>query len=386
MSAQSKITAARTSLVLEQPFFGSLALSLKMQANPGCGTAWVDGRTLGYEPAFIESLTHAQITALLAHEVMHCALGHPWRRDGRNPKRFNVACDRAINYDLKESGFTLPPDHEIATGEEIGKSAEWIYARLPEPGDEDGQGGGGGTDSGQGDGQGQGKPDPLGEVRDAPTSPDSDGDPAPTEGEWKQRAASAMQQAKMQGSMPGGLAREVERALRPRVDVRSLLLRFFSERSTGDYSWTRPNPRYLSQGLYLPALESKALGEVAIMIDTSGSVDAVSLSYARSIVESVIEECNPSAVTVFYVDAQVCRIDRFAQGEPLVWHPCGGGGTNFTSFFECIERGEESPVCVMGISDLDATFPPMVPSVPVLWLSTEEDGTAPFGEVVYLER
>jgi predicted metal-dependent peptidase len=91
--------------------------------------------------------------------------------------------------------------------------------------------------------------------------------------------------------MPGGLARSVQQALKPRIDVRSLLLRFFSERSTGDYSWTRPNSRYLSQGLYLPALESKALGEVAIMVDTSGSVNEVSLSYARSIVESVIDEC-----------------------------------------------------------------------------------------------
>ena len=382
MSAQSKVTAARTSLVLENPFFGSLALSLKMHPDPGCGTAWVDGRTLGYEPAFIESLSHAQITALLAHEVMHCALGHPWRRDGRNQKRFNVACDRAINRDLEQSGFTLPPDHEIATGDEVGKSAEWIYARLPEPGENDGQGGGSGP--GSGDGNGQGTPDPLGEVRDAPTGPDSDGEPAPTEGEWKQRAASAAQQAKMRGDLPGGLARQVESALRPRIDVRSLLLRFFSERATADYSWSRPNPRYLSQGLYLPALESKTLGPVAIYIDTSGSMDSVSLQYAQGVTEQVIEECSPASLDVFYGDAALCAVDHFEQGEPLVWRPKGGGGTDFAPVIEEVDK-QGTAACMVIISDLDGAFP-APPSIPVIWLSTEEGVSAPFGETVYLDR
>ena len=384
MSAQSKMTAGRTDLVLESPFWGSLALRLKAMPDPTCERAWVDGRTLGYNPAYIETCSNDTIKAIWAHEVDHCAMGHPWRRDGRNLQRYGKACDLAINGDLKEHFPGLPADCLYPDAQQKGKSAEWIYARLGDESGDDGQGGGAGNGPGQG--QGQNKPDPLGELRDAPDGPDADGDPTPTEEEWKQATASAAQQAKLAGKLSGGLARQVERALHPCIDVRSLLLRFFSERSTGDYSWVKPNPRYLSQGLYLPALESKSLGEVTILIDTSGSVDSVSLSYARAIVESVIDECTPSAVTVCYVDADVCRVDRFAQGESLDWHPCGGGGTNFTSFFERVERGEESPVCVIGISDLDATFPPAAPSIPVLWLSTEEGVTAPFGETVYLDR
>ena len=385
MSAQTKMTAARTALVLEQPFFGALALSLKMSPDPGCQTAWVDGRTLGYEPAFIESLTHEQRTALIGHEVMHCALGHPWRREGRSPKRWNVACDKAINTELQAAGFTLPPDAHYSQGDEVGKSAEWIAARLPDEGDGDGQGKGQGDGAGDGQGNGQAKPDPLGEVRDAPTGADADGTPEPTEQEWKQRAAGAAQQAKLQGMLPGGMDRLVQQALRPRVDVRSLLLRFFSERSTGDYSWTRPNPRYLCQGLYLPALESKSLGEISVMVDTSGSVDETSLSYARAIVESVIDECAPLAVTVYYADAKVCKVDRFEQGEPLTWQPAGGGGTDFRPAQEAIER-EGSAVCALCITDLYGTFPSIAPALPVLWLSTTEGMQAPFGETVYIDR
>ena len=385
MSAQSKVTAARTSLVLEQPFFGSLALSLKVKEDPGCGTAWTDGRTLGYDPTFIDSLSHDKVTALIAHEVMHCAMGHPWRRDGRGMKQWNVATDMAINSELRESGFSLPSCAVYPNAGENGKSAEWYYARQQESDTpQDDPHGNGDPSDGQGDpGTGQGTPDPLGEVRDAPTGADADGDPAPTETEWKERAAQAVNSAKMAGKLPGGLSRAVQQALKPRLDIRSLLLRFFSERSTGDYSWTRPNSRYIAQGLYLPALESKALGEIAIGIDTSGSVDSISLNYARGIVESVIEECSPAAVTVHYFDSTVQRVDRFERGESLTWEPMGGGGTSFVEVLEAIEL-EGTAVCAVVITDLQGTFPDSC-SLPVLWLATEE-GTAPFGETVPLDR
>jgi predicted metal-dependent peptidase len=371
MTAQSKMTAARTSLVLENPFFGTLALSLNMKADDTCQTAWIDGRTLGYNPTFIETLTHDQVTALVAHEIMHCALGHPWRRDGRNSQAWNVSCDKAINSDLQASGFTLPDGALYPSGEEQGKSAEWIFARINQ------------QDKPDPNGQGQNKPDPLGELRDAPNGPDADGEPAPSEQEWKQKAASAMQQAKMAGKMPGGLQRSVQDALKTKVDLRSLLLRFFSERTNSDYTWSRPNARYISSGLYLPALESRELGEIAIGIDTSGSVNEISLQYARAIVESVFDELSPAAVSVFYFDTEVSHIDRFSRGESLTWKPRGGGGTDFSPVLSAIEN-EGTAVCAVIITDLQGPFPVSC-DVPTIWLSTEE-GTAPIGETVLIDR
>ncbi len=400
MSAQGKMTAARTALVLEQPFFGVLALGLTFRPDPGCGTAWVDGRTLGYDPTFVESLSHSQATALVAHEVMHCALGHPWRRDGRNMKPWNVACDKAINHDLRESGFKLPDGALYAEGDEKGKSAEWIFARQPEngngkgkskpdpngkPGQGKGQGKGTPDPNGQPDPNQPGTPDPLGEVRDAPIGPDdATGEPAPSEADWKQKVQSAMVAAKMAGKLPGGMARELSEALKPRIDIRSLLLRFFSERSTGDYSWTRPNSRYLSHGLYLPALESKALGEVAVFIDTSGSVDQTSLAYACGVTQSVIEECDPAGVTLYFADTKVAHVERLEKGDPLTWTPKGGGGTDFRAVFEAIDA-EGTAVCAVCISDLEGRFPDVPPSIPVLWLATT-NLIAPFGETVPLDR
>jgi predicted metal-dependent peptidase len=374
-TAQKKLISARTSLVLDQPFFGALALSLTPKEDPTCNTAWVDGRNLGYNPAFVESLSHGELTGLIAHEVMHCAMGHPWRREGRDKKQFNIACDYAINGDLKDSGFSLPKGGIFPDATQHGKSAEWIYARLPQP-QPDKKGNGSGQD-------GTGEPDPAGEVRDAPTGAGDDGEPAPTEDEWKQRTAEALQAAKMQGTLSAGLSRMVEGSLDKRVDVRSLLLRFMTERTRADYSWAQPNPRYIAHGLYLPSLHFIAMGEVAIMVDTSGSVDAASLAYARAIVEDVISEASPVRVSVWYSDAKVCHVSRFEQGEPLIWEPKGGGGTDFRPVLKEIED-EGSAVCVLCITDLYGSFPDGC-SLPVLWLATTNQ-VAPFGETIPLPQ
>jgi len=381
MTAQSKMTAARTDLVLSQPFFGSLALSLKFKEDSSCETAYTDGRVLGYNPAFIDSLPHDKITALVAHEVFHCAMGHPWRREARDMKNWNIACDYSINSELKDSGFTLPAGSLFPS--EPGKSAEWHYARVQQQPDNP-QGNGTGQGPGSSPQAGKGTPDPLGEVRDAPTSADADGDPAPTEQEWKQKAAQAMNAAKMCGKLPGGLARTVKDSLKAKIDVRSLLMRFFSDRCNSDYSWSRPNSRYVASGLYLPALESRELGEIAIGIDTSGSVSAESLSYARSILESIIEELSPLAVNVYYFDSKVSSVDRFDRGDTLTWKPTGFGGTDFRPVLSEIER-EGSAVCAVIITDLEGPFPETC-NLPVIWLSTEAGNSAPFGEVVYLDR
>jgi predicted metal-dependent peptidase len=207
----------------------------------------------------------------------------------------------------------------------------------------------------------------------------------PTEQEWKQRTSAALNAAKMCGKLPGGLARQVQNALKAKIDIRSLLLRFFSERSTGDYSWSRPNRRFLSQGLFLPSLESKSLGELAVFIDTSASMNQISLAYAAGIVQDTITECDPLAVTLYFSDTQVTHVQRLERGDPLKWEPKGNGGTDFRPVLKAIED-EGTACCAVCISDLDGTFPDTAPNFPVLWLSTDTAAVAPFGETVPVDR
>src|SRR5260370_8937262 len=127
-STEWKLTRARTQLVLNQPFFGTLCLRLKLMAGT-VPTMSKDGTRIVYYAAFVDGLKPAELEGVLAHEVSHCALGHQCRRGNRDPKLWNIAADYAINPILVANGFTLPPDVLIDPAFS-GLSAEEIYARL----------------------------------------------------------------------------------------------------------------------------------------------------------------------------------------------------------------------------------------------------------------
>lgn len=377
----SKLSSAKAAIVLDQYFFGHLVCNLKFREDTACKTAWTDGTTLGYNPAYIDSLQHAEIVGLLAHEVLHCAGGHPWRRDGRDPKRWNVACDIAINDIIREAGMTLPKGslEGSSIADSKGKSAEWIYDRLPD----DPQGGSGKGKGKGGQDEGEGLP---GEVRDPEAEGQGDGTEQAdsdkmSEGEWQEITRQAANAAKARGQLPASLDRYAKKATESRIPWESVLRRFVQEHSKADYSWNKPSRRYAAMGVYLPGLHSEELGKGAIAVDTSGSMDDIALAKAESETIKVMQECRPRTLAVLYADAAVARIDTFEKDEPIVFKPAGFGGTDFRPVFEAIEAMDEKPLFVIYITDLCGTFPDVEPDVPVLWV-TDGDLKAPFGETI----
>lgn len=394
MTARQKIQAARTALVLDQPFFGALALRLKIVEAPGCGTAWTDGVSLGYDPDFVMRLTHDEVVAVICHEVMHAANGHMWRRDGREHKRWNVACDFAVNPIIQEAGFRLPAGC-LRDQQYDHRSAEWIYARLPNQPQ-----GGAGKGQGKGGGKGQGKgqanvPDASGasqgdqgkapgagacDVRDAPAE-DADG---ASEADWQQAVQQAAAAAKGRGKLPASIARLAEEAAESRVDWKSVVMRWAQEIANGDYSWRRPNQRYLAQGLYLPSLYSEETGPIGVLVDTSGSIDNVLLGQFQAALQAAVDQIHPRRVYVGFADAKLHRMDVFERDDAIEFKPIGGGGTDFRPGLAAMEALEEPPVGVIYITDLDGSMPDRPPAFPVLWASTQKRDV-PFGEVVCVE-
>ena len=93
LSSAVRIQKARTALLLDHPFFGTLLFRLGARERRSIATMATDGVSLFYNPTFVETLTSAQISGVLAHEVMHPALQHHTRRGDREPRRWNMACD-----------------------------------------------------------------------------------------------------------------------------------------------------------------------------------------------------------------------------------------------------------------------------------------------------
>ena len=137
MKAEEKITKARASLVLTAPFFASLALKMKLVADPSCDTMWVDGVSMGYNPKFIEPLPLEQVKGLICHEVMHVACHHNTRRGERDFQNWNIACDYAIDPIVKNAGFVQPwesinPQYHNWEAEKIFKDpVSYTHLTLP---------------------------------------------------------------------------------------------------------------------------------------------------------------------------------------------------------------------------------------------------------------
>jgi len=441
--ASTKIARARASLVFDQPFFASLALKLRLVEDPGCRGIWCDGKTVGYNPAYLENLSDEEVKGLLCHEILHLACAHHLRRDDRDDKLWNMACDYAINPILIEAGFTLPGRY-LDDPEKRGQSAETIYAALDAERDE--QKGGGrdlpkltingqeeaqGAGSGElGGGQGEGgageendrKPEQkgdapgggqgedggedakrqdaamTGEIRDAPQGlsdgegPDNSGgagEALEKERELRMSLAQALQKARECGQLPGAVARLFGDAT-PRLDWRALLRRFLCENARNDFTWTRPNRRLLSAGLYLPGLKSAELDGIVLAIDSSGSVTEAEFSEFCAEASAALEEFE-SPITLFTCDAAITHEEELSRYDlPLRLAPMGGGGTDYGPVFDRIAKMGAAPSCLVYFTDLNVTSFPKDPGYPVLWVAPEAPQTPgdapPFGELAVMRK
>src|SRR3990172_256397 len=162
---ETKLSAARTRLILDKPFLGALVLRLPViEAGNWCPTTATDARCFYYSSNYVAGLSIEQTQFVLSHEALHCALSHFVRREHRNKRRWDVACDLAINPILINDGLT-PPPNALVMKEFEGMSAEEIYPLIDENTDDeamdqhlyDAEGEGG--NSGGGSGSGYNQPD-----------------------------------------------------------------------------------------------------------------------------------------------------------------------------------------------------------------------------------
>ena len=125
---ETKISAAKTKLILDKPFLGALVLRLPMvEADERwCPTSATDAKSIFYNHDYFDALNISQIQFVLSHEALHCALLHFTRRHHRIKSRWDLACDFAINPFLLKDGLTPPPG-VMVLDEYEGMTAEEIY-------------------------------------------------------------------------------------------------------------------------------------------------------------------------------------------------------------------------------------------------------------------
>lgn len=364
----TKLAKAKTALILEHPFVGTIALSMPFEFDESIRTAATNGKRIKFNPEFVDSLTDEEVKFLVAHECFHPMLEHNFRRGERQGKRWNMAADYVINKLLTDESIGRMPKMGLLDANIYNAghgTSEGIYNILPEQDESGGSGAG----------------EPGGPLDDCE---DGDGSPAEQQqqqAEWKVKVAQAAQAAKMMGKMTANMQRLVDEVLQPKVDWREVLQKFLVKARTDQRSFARFNRRFIAQGLYLPSVSGEQMGEVCFAVDCSGSIDQKTVNQFASEIKRVKEDLMPERIHVLYFDSEVSHVESYEQHDELDIKPHGGGGTDFAPVFDKIIEHGINPVAIVFLTDLCCNSFGDQPDAPVLWVTTDP-GTAPFGEVV----
>jgi predicted metal-dependent peptidase len=360
-----RLAKAKTALILEHPFIGTVALSMPFLLSREVPTAATNGKRVLFNPDFCNELTDEELKFLVAHECLHPMLEHNYRRQERQHRRWNNAADYVINKLLIDDSIGRMPKrglHDPSIYTAGGGTSDGIYNILPEQDESDGAEHG------------------LDNCEDAEGSP---AEQAQEQAEWKVKVAQAAQAAKMMGKLSANMERLVDEVLRPKVDWRDVLQRFLVKARTDQRSFSRFNRRFIAQGMYLPSVSGEQMGEIVFAVDCSGSIDQHTIAQFAAEISNVKDDLMPARIHVMYFDSEVSHVESYEQHDDLDIKPHGGGGTDFAPVFdEIIEHGL-TPVAIVFLTDLCCSSFGNQPDAPVLWVSTDE-GNAPFGEVVVM--
>ena len=392
-----RISTVRTRLVARLPFFGYLALKLRPRiARPedSIQTAAVapDG-TLIFNEEFLSKMSDKELAFTVCHEVLHPAMLAFERMQGRLLDLWNIAHDHAINLiidEMKDANIEVPRD-ALCDHQYKGWSAEEIYddllkdtkivqiaksrgqkriqKGLIKPGQDPADGkckdtgkqpGGKKPQKGQGQGRegqrdaandrlgGDLRPD-LGDTQDGQNA--ARGDRAAQDRlatEWKISIIAAADRVKNspgRGTLPAGLVRLIAEITESRINWIERLSRWVGENGKKrDYTFARPSRRSESVGQYLPSMKKYGVCDVAVMVDTSGSISQHQLQEGVAEVHGVCEDLG-IGVRVLVCDADVHQDVMVEDGHELGWMVWWSRSPTATSPFRRTSRGRSARSC-----------------------------------------
>lgn len=378
---------ARVRIIMNYSFFDALLLSLNSEPSDRVERVGTDGATLLYNPEWTQAQKPMMIIYTIVHTLTHMVMLHPFRMRARNKvipvdggevRLWDIATDYAVNHFLKENmddrRLELPSDAILDSYFEK-MSAEEIYDALLKEAEER-------PDIAKNRASDFKNQKIQGECiqSESVTSEEL----SASEQLCKERVENAAESClRTRGTTPNKLAAKIRSVNKTPLDYRILLNNMMTSYDKSDYSWAMPNRRLLHRGLYLPSLHAEAMGDISIIIDTSGSIDLDMLSKFENEINGLSEQLNPESVQVIYCDSDVAGVDSFAQGENIVFNPVGGGGTDMQPAID-ICTGD----VIICLTDLYIGEPqPPKSGAPVYWITGEKNPIIPaFGKVGYIPK
>lgn len=307
-------------------FTTTILFSLKLKWDTTINTANVDGVSLRINPKFFLNFSAPQRVFLLAHEAWHIAFEHLTRFcdvEGYNddPKlnkadfrTYNEAADHVINLMLKEKGYGVPQE-ACCDSKYTNMTTEQVYADII-----------------------KNKSQNPNFVPDF--TPSTGNNPSPdslTQDQLKQKVDEMIVKANTASKMnpeadgssedvPDSIAQRIEELINPKVDWKTLLRNYMFDLCRDDYSYRRPNRRYMPN-LIVPSLYSEGMGKIGCGIDVSGSVSDDQFNAFKSEIEQIKETLNPSMTEVVqwhHGIADITEVERYEDLDNVEFNETGG--------------------------------------------------------------
>lgn len=378
---QRRLLLARIRILTNYGFYGIMLENMAFGLDPGCDTAYTDGKKICFSPKFMESLSDMELDFVLMHEVMHVALKHCNRGLKYNQELFNIACDIVVNSNiLKSKGMNLDAIkvngnismHQIEGKEGYLFTAEEVYEKLLKNGNI--------IPSLGFDDHSKWEMDKEREddvnakiiaIKDMEDRAHQNGKPGC-------------------GSIPAGVERLVKELKESRVNWRELLNEFI-EFEINDYTFTPPDRRYDAE-FFMPSFSEmdENLEDVLFMVDTSGSMTIEDITLVYSEINGAIQAFDGRLKGLIgFFDEKVYEPIPFGSSIDLTKIiPKGGGGTSFHNVFRYVMQMENKPKYLIILTDGYASFPKEEEkgNIPLLWLLTNDEVKPPYGKVAIMKK
>ncbi len=362
---QQKLENAKTKLMLEKPYFGSLVTSIELRVNNNIASINPLGDVLEYNEEYLEVLCVNEVSTILANGAMHQALFHSERGEGKVSSVWRLASDYAINDLLVENGFMLPPMANYSSRFEK-LYAEQIYTTLLDE-----------LDLSENDN----------DLVDEQQIEEIEEQDFPEELLAQEEYELLLEQLNIKlekhGDLPKGIERFVERKTQPKISWRDELYRYVNAHAKSDYRMFPPSKKHLYRGVALPSIYGEEL-KIVVAIDTSASIDDELLDSFLMELYEIMQVFTHYVIELIECDSTIQNIQRLTPQEPLEPTLKGGGGTNFTPVFDHVMQMNEDFKFLIYFTDGKGSFPNYEPTIDVLWVVPKVEGEFPFGEVLEL--
>ncbi len=372
-----KISQAKAKLLVDYPYFGTLASQLELAVNENIEAFKCDGKKLEYNDDYLDALELSEIEFILANGAMHQALAHESRKNNRSGWLWQMATDMAINDMLVENGMELPYGAQYRVRFK-GMYAEEIYAELK-------------SDMIREEDNLEYEADDSDDVQNNPEQKQNDKQEQTKEeleSEILQEQLAAEQAISLlagefkKGEAPKTIERFFELDYLGKIDWREELKVAIDRFHKDDYVLIPPNKKFLYLGIYLPSCVSNRF-KLVIAVDSSGSVDEKLLNEFLSEINFLMSTVGNYQIDLLVCDDKIHSHHTFYSGDSLECKLQGSGATDFRPVFEFIDKELEDTKLLLYFTDLQGKFPHAEPVYDVKWISPKEE-SVPFGEIIVL--